>query len=318
MLRAKRIAKRIGIVVLGVALGVTGCSAVYNVATSPDEQSGRSLAPSGRFVDAGDVLTHYERFGTHGPAIVLIGGFLEPSDTWDAVARDLARNHRVFALDLAGFGYSERSGHYLLADWQRQVDDFMRAVGVQHALLAGHSLGAGVAAAEALAHPGRTDGVVLVDGDALAGGGGPGVLRDLIVDPYRTSAFRIVLGWDWALREIIRKAYAPDPVHIDARELARWRRPLRVDGTEDALARMLSNGIQGVEIADLARVRVPATVVFGQHDSSVPVSSGRRVAAVLHAPMTIIPGSGHLSPITHPRAVAAVIARAASRAHSGK
>ena len=82
-----------------------------------------------------------------------------------------------------------------------------------------------------------------------------------------------------------------------------------MEGTEDALARMLSNGIQGVEIADLARVRVPATVVFGQHDSSVPVSSGRRVAAVLHAPMTIIPGSGHLSLITHPRAVAAVIAR---------
>ena len=58
---------------------------------------------------------------------------------------------------------------------------------------------------------------------------------------------------------------------------------------------------------------MPATVVFGQHDSSVPVSSGRRVAAVLHAPITIIPGSGHLSLITHPRAVAAVIAAADSK-----
>ena len=152
---------------------------------------------------------------------------------------------------------------------------------------------------------------MLVDGDALAGGAGPGFLRDLIVDPYRTSAFRIVLGWDWAMRRIIRQAYAPDPVHIDQAELERWRRPLRVDGTEGALATMLSNGIQGLQIADLARVRVPATVVFGQHDSSVPVSSGRRVAAVLHAPITIIPGAGHLSQVTHPRAVAAVIAHAA-------
>ena len=84
-----------------------------------------------------------------------------------------------------------------------------------------------------------------------------------------------------------------------------------MDGTEGALATMLSNGIQGLQIADLARVRVPATVVFGQHDSSVPVSSGRRVAAVLHAPITIIPGAGHLSHVTHPRAVAAVIAHAA-------
>jgi len=308
--RTKRIAKRVGIGALAIALGVTGCSAIYNVATSAHEQSGRALAPSGRFVEAGGVLTHYERFGTHGSPIVLVGGFLEPSDTWDGVARVLAGNHRVFAMDLAGFGYSERSGRYLLADWQRQLDAFMLAVGVSRALLAGHSLGAGVIAAEGLAHPGRTSGIVLVDGDALAGGG-PGFVRDLIVDPYRTSAFRIVLGWDWAMREIIRKAYSPERVHIGERELERWRRPLRVDGTEGALARMISNGIQGLQLADLARVRVPAAVVFGQHDTSVPVASGRRVAAALGAPLTIIPGAGHLSQITHPRAVAAVIARAA-------
>ncbi|HMG99555.1 MAG TPA: alpha/beta fold hydrolase, partial [Gaiellales bacterium] len=114
MRRTKRIAKRVGIGALAIALGVTGCSAIYNVATSAHEQSGRALAPSGRFVEAGGVLTHYERFGTHGSPIVLVGGFLEPSDTWDGVARVLAGNHRVFAMDLAGFGYSERSGRYLL------------------------------------------------------------------------------------------------------------------------------------------------------------------------------------------------------------
>ena len=42
-----------------------------------------------------------------------------------------------------------------------------------HALLVGHSLGAGVVAAQALAQPGGADGIVLVDGDALASGGGP-------------------------------------------------------------------------------------------------------------------------------------------------
>ena len=296
---------------LALALGVTGCSAVYDTVTSPGTRPARELAPSGRFVEAGGVLTHYERYGSSGSAIVLVGGFLEPSDTWDAVGRRLAARHRVFAMDLAGFGYSQRSGKYRLADWQRQLDAFMRALGLRRALLAGHSLGAGVIAAQALAHPARTSGLVLVDGDALASGGGPAFVRDLIVDPYRTSAFRIVRGWDWAMRRIIREAYAPDPVHIDGAELARWRRPLEVDGTEGALAEMIGNGIQGLKIGDLARVRVPVTVVFGQHDSAVPVASGRRIARVLHAPITIIPGSGHLSQITHPGAVAAVIARAA-------
>jgi pimeloyl-ACP methyl ester carboxylesterase len=311
MARISRIAKRTGWTVVAVAIGVTGCSAVYNTVTSSGTKPARQLAPSGRFVEAGGVLTHYERFGTTGPAIVLVGGFLEPSDTWDAVARRLAKDHRVLAMDLAGFGYSERDGKYHLADWQRQLDAFMRALGIHRALLVGHSLGAGVIGAQALAHPARTSGIVFVDGDGLATGGGPQVLRDLIVDPYRTSAFRIVKGWDWVMRRIIRQAYAPDPVHIDARELARWRRPLEVDGTEDALATMIGDGIQGLHLNDLARVRVPASVGFGARDSSVPVASGRRVARVLHAPLTIIPGAGHLTQITHPAAVAAVIARAA-------
>ena len=85
--RTRRIAKRVGLGVLAVVLGVTGCSAIYNATTSAHEQSARALAPSGRFVEAGGVLTHYERFGTHGSPIVLVGGFLEPSDTWDGVTR---------------------------------------------------------------------------------------------------------------------------------------------------------------------------------------------------------------------------------------
>lgn len=313
MARARRFARRTFLGLLAVALGVTGCSAIYDVTTSPGTRPARELAPAGRFVEVGGVLTHYQRYGDTGTPIVLVGGFLEPSDTWDGVARILARDHRVVAMDLAGFGYSERTGRYELDDWQRQLAGFIRTLGLSRPLLVGHSLGAGVIAAEALAHPNGTRGIVLVDGDALAGGAGPGFLRHLIVDPYRTSAFRIVRGWDWAMRRIIREAYAPDPVRIDARELERWRRPLRVDGTEGALARMLSNGVQGLQIDDLARVRVPASVVFGERDSSVPVASGRRVAGVLHAPVTIVPGAGHLSHITHPVAVARAIARAARR-----
>ena len=308
----RRIAKLSGIGLLAIALGVTGCSAIYDTVTSPGSKPARELAPSGSFVEAGGVLTHYEHFGSTGSPIVLIGGFLEPSDTWDGVARLLGRHHRVYAMDIAGFGYSQRSGKYRLGDWQRQLDAFMRALGIGRALLVGHSLGAGVVAAQAIAHPGRTSGIVFVDGDGLASGGGPALLRDLVVDPYRTAAIRIIKGWDWAMRRIIREAYAPEKVHIGAAEIARWRRPLEVDGTEDALATMIHDGLQGLHIADLARVRVPATVVFGQYDTSVPISSGRRVAAVMRAPpVTIIPGAGHLSQITHPRAVAAVITRAA-------
>ena len=46
-----------GIVALGIALGVTGCSAVYNAVTSANERPARALAPSGRFIEAAGVLS---------------------------------------------------------------------------------------------------------------------------------------------------------------------------------------------------------------------------------------------------------------------
>ena len=76
-----------------------------------------------------------------------------------------------------------------------------------------------------------------------------------------------------------------------------------------AVSTCLADAIAGQMM--LRRRRVPATVVFGPHDRAVPVASGRRAAEALGAPMTIIPGAGHLSQIPHPGAVAAVIGRAA-------
>ena len=95
MARTRRIAKRSLLGLLALALGVTGCSAAYNAVTSPATHPARELAPSGRFVEAAGVLTHYERFGKTGSPIVLVGGFLEPSDVWDGVARLLARTDPV-------------------------------------------------------------------------------------------------------------------------------------------------------------------------------------------------------------------------------
>ncbi|HSP74383.1 MAG TPA: alpha/beta fold hydrolase, partial [Gaiellaceae bacterium] len=148
----------------------------------------------GPFVRLDGRLVAYRQWGRSGTPIVLIPGFAEPSFVFRRVGPLLGKHHRVYALDLAGYGYTERKPPYGLDGFTAEVTAVVRHFGLRRPLLVGHSLGAAVALSAARELPVR--GVVLADGDGLSGGGGPGFLRPLVVEPYRTAAFRIVLGSD--------------------------------------------------------------------------------------------------------------------------
>ena len=302
----KRWLRRIGIALLALIAAVTLASVAYNLVSAPHTRPVTALYP-GPFVRLDGSLHAYRRWGTHGTPVVLVGGFAEPSWAWERVAPLLARDHVVYAVDLPPFGYSERRGPYTLAAWADQVQAFQHALRLKRPLLVGHSLGAAVVAEVARRDPASVRGIVLLDGDALRGGGGPSWIRQALIDPYFTSLYRIVLGSDWVVRKVLRMAYGPERPPLTHALIARWTRPFSVSGTESALRSMAGHGIAGLPFSELQTIHVPARVVFGSKDNAVPVSSGRRVAAALHAPFVVIPGAGHLGLLTAPAAVAAGI-----------
>jgi pimeloyl-ACP methyl ester carboxylesterase len=304
-------AKRIGLLLLELAVVVTIASLVYNAATAARMEPARELY-SGPYVRVDDKLVAYRRWGDNGSPIVLVGGFVEPTDVWQAAARRLAATHRVFALDLPPFGYTQRKGPYTLQSWTALVHDFDAHFGLRRPVIVGHSLGAAVAVGEALAHPHELGGIVLLDGDAIAAGGAPSWLPDLLVGPWFTSLYRIATDSDWIFRRALRDAYGPHHPPLTHSVLAPWERPFRVDGTLDAFRSMARYGIQGYHLDDLRRVRARSLVVWGQHDTVDSVAAGRTSARALRTSFRILPGAGHLSMLGAPDALADVLARFAN------
>ena len=262
----------------------------------------------GPFVRADGTLLAYRTWGTHGSPVVLLGGAAEPSWVWHEVGPLLARaGHRVYALDLPPFGYSERRGPYTLTHWVELLEAFERKLGIARPVIVGHSLGAGVAVAEGLARPRAVAGVVLLDGDALAFSDGGGWVASLVVWPYYTAAYRLVTGSDWLVGKIVRNGWGPNPPPLPHSVLAEFERPFRVDGTDGALKELASGGIPGLTLADLRRLRVPRAVLWGAEDTVVSVAAGRASAADLGTRLVLIPRAGHLSMLAQPRATAARI-----------
>jgi pimeloyl-ACP methyl ester carboxylesterase len=259
----------------------------------------------GPFVRADGTLLAYRTWGTRGSPIVLLGGAAEPSWVWHDVGPLLARaGHRVYAVDLPPFGYSERRGPYTLTHWLGLLEGFEGRLHIARPVIVGHSLGAGVAAAEGLARPRDVAGVVLLDGDALAFGGNRGWLSDLLVYPYYTALYRLATGSDWIVGQILRNAWGPHPPPLSHATLAEFERPFRVDGTDAALKQLASGGIPGLTLSELARLRVPRAVFWGADDTVDGLASGRATAAALHTHLVAIPGAGHVSMLARPGAVA--------------
>jgi pimeloyl-ACP methyl ester carboxylesterase len=196
-----------------------------------------------------------------------------------------------------------------MAGWLPLLEGFERTLAIRRPLLVGHSLGAGVAAGEALKRPNDTAGVVFLDGDALPFGGGESWLSHLLIYPWYEGAYRLFTGWDWLVGRILRTAWGPHVPSLPHNTLAQFERPFRVAGTAAELRALVSQGLPGVPLDQLARIRTRGAVIWGADDTVDPLKSGRATAKALGVPLQVVPGAGHLSMLSQPARVAKLILR---------
>jgi pimeloyl-ACP methyl ester carboxylesterase len=104
----------------------------------------------------------YYAFG-HGPTVVLVHGLGSQMQHWLPTARLLARHHRVVLVELPGHGLAPMPTPFTLEQAAQALDDAIRDATDQPVVLVGHSVGGLVAAEEALLHPERVRGLVLVE-----------------------------------------------------------------------------------------------------------------------------------------------------------
>ncbi|OLT32708.1 alpha/beta hydrolase [Rhodococcus sp. BGS-1C] len=98
-----------------------------------------------------------------GPALLLIHGIGDNSETWKEVIPHLARNYTVIAPDLLGHGSSDKPrADYSVAAYANGMRDLLSVLAIEHVTVVGHSLGGGVAMQFAYQFPQMVDRLVLV------------------------------------------------------------------------------------------------------------------------------------------------------------
>ncbi|KAM3337508.1 putative hydrolase YugF [Capsicum galapagoense] len=113
----------------------------------------------------------YQYCGNNGPALVLVHGFGANSDHWRKNLPVLAQSHRVFSIDLIGYGYSDKpnprelgvDNFYTFETWGCQLNDFCKDVVRDKAFFICNSIGGLVGLQAAVLEPQLCRGILLLN-----------------------------------------------------------------------------------------------------------------------------------------------------------
>lgn len=224
-----------------------------------------------------DILTTYRMSGK-GKDILLIHGWGDSLQTYDGLSRDLAREYRVTALDLPGFGATEPPKDvWGLEEYAAFLADFTDKLHIRPYAVIAHSNGGAVAIKAAASGRLKPEKLVL-----LASSG----IRDrqkfrrfllkVIAKIGKVTTFWLPGG---IRRKLQKKLYgvAGSDMHV-------------VPHLQETFKRTVRQDVQ----ADAARLRLPVLLLYGSEDTATPPMYGQIYKGLIKdAKLEVIEGAGH-------------------------
>ena len=272
---------------------------------NPDpEWLGIDWAAHRREVDVVGARVNYVEMG-EGPPVVFVHGLSGAWQNWLEQIPGFARDHRVIALDLPGFGSSP------MPPWDISVQgygsflrDFCEKLGIDHAAIVGNSLGGFIATEVAIAEANRVDKLVLVSAAGITWARArrePAAMLARMARATTPLAFRFQLSG--IRRPRIRQAAFQGVFH-DPNTLRRellWESfvpALEAPAFYDSMTSLVGYDIRH----RLEEIEDPTLIVWGRNDRVVPVPAAlsykRRIGD--NAELHIFDQTGHVPQMERP------------------
>jgi pimeloyl-ACP methyl ester carboxylesterase len=309
----------IGLIILAVVSGLALLSGGLALFTALAARQAEALAPPiGRFLEVDGARLHYLDRGT-GPAVVLVHGLGGNLRNFYALVDRLAATCRVVAVDRPGSGYSTMisGAHPALRAQARIIARFCGKLGLDRALLVGHSLGGALSLALALDHPDCAGALVLISTLSHVQHERPAIFKALEI---HSPTLRWLIAWTLMAplgtlshHATLEAVFAPESVPNDFDAESGGGLGLRPDSFIAASKDMIAVSDElATMIPRYPSLTIPVDVIFGRDDPILDYRAHgeRLVAALPDARLHLIDG-GHMIPITAPDQIVHLIRQAA-------
>jgi pimeloyl-ACP methyl ester carboxylesterase len=299
----KRFLERFGLAAIAIALSSCGVGAGI-AGDGPFARLGPPDAPVRLFV---------EEQG-EGPPLLLIHGFGTNTYTWRHVAPELARDHHVIAVDLKGFGQSDKpfDERYSAADQAELLAQLIEERDLRDITLVGHSFGGGVALLLAMESDPRLNGRIsrLVLLDTIAYPQKMPVFFKMLNMPVMSQVGVRMAPSSWQIEVALKIAYYDDS-KIDPAEVEAYAAPMQTAAGKHAIiysARQILPADVDQVAARYSSITLPTLILWCDHDRIVPLEVGIKLRrAMPNATLRLVSECGHMPQEEQPAATIGLI-----------
>ncbi|XP_051132470.1 uncharacterized protein LOC127252359 [Andrographis paniculata] len=267
----------------------------------------------------------YQYSGISGPAMVLVHGFGANSEHWRKNMPVLGQGHRVYAIDLIGYGYSDKpnpqnlniKSFYTFETWASQLNDFCMEIVKDKAFFICNSIGGLVGLQAAVMNPEICKGIILLNislrmlhikkqpwyGKPLIKS-----FQSLLRNTSLGKFFFKTVATPESVRNILCQCYH-DTSQVTEELVKIILNPGLVDGAADVFLEFIcySEGPLPEELIPL--VKCPVLVAWGDKDPWEPIDLGKAFAKFdTVEDFVVLPNVGHCPQDEAPHLVNPLIA----------
>jgi pimeloyl-ACP methyl ester carboxylesterase len=258
---------------------------------SREEIDWQDAARPGKMLDVDGVALHYVDAGpAKKPAVVMVHGFGGHTFSFRNQFAAFSSDHRCVAIDLKGFGYSERpdDGDYSLSEQARLMLGAMDRLHVGRATLIGHSMGGAVVMRMAAAAPERVEKLILAA--SVSGERTP-------VAPRLPFLRRILPGLSRLMAARAWKNMFYDPSQLDTESIHQaYLGPAHLHGSINTIWQMWEDVPRDPPI-DYAAITMPTLILAAEKERIIPLYPlvlNRLQQHLPHAQVATVEHTGHL------------------------
>ncbi|MFZ6046496.1 alpha/beta fold hydrolase [Pseudomonas sp. CR3202] len=257
---------------------------------------------SERQIALGDLSIHYYEGGpTKGETILMVHGFGASKDNWLRFARHFTQRYHVIALDLPGFGDSDRpAGSYDVGTQAERLESFVKTLELGKVHLVGNSMGGHIAALFAARHPQQVRSLALFDNGGIKAPKQSELFRLIESGQPNPLVVRSADDFERMLAFVfVEPPRLPDSVkaYLAAQSMAN-------EAHYDEVFRQLRERYIPLE-PELPRIESPTLLLWGDHDRVLDVSSIEVMKPLLKKPSVVImQNCGHAPMIERPEETA--------------
>jgi 2-succinyl-6-hydroxy-2,4-cyclohexadiene-1-carboxylate synthase len=253
-------------------------------------------------VRANGIDFHVEDQGDGAP-LVLLHGFTGSAASWSSLSQELARHHRVIAIDIIGHGASSapvEPSRYAFEQALRDLAAVTAQLGIERAAWLGYSMGGRLALGMGVSHPDRVS--VLILESATAG------IQDA---PERQQRAEADLALARRIEDIGVETFVDEwerlPIWESQRtlpqEVLHAQRDIRLGNRAIGLANSLRGMGQGAQPSywdRLSEIEAPVLLIAGALDRKFVGTAGQMGVRIADATFSVVPEAGHAVHLERP------------------